>query len=186
MLTIPFRRETEAWAEGRNPYPRAPLLVVFLFILWGYLGDRSHSSIFDGLNLVVHEAGHLAFSYFGEFLAMAGGTIFELAVPLGVGIAFYRQRDFFALAVVLFWLGTACFDIGVYAADARARALPLVSTGFGEPLHDWYYLLARTGLLRQDQFIGGGFRLAGILAMGFGILWGGWMLHLMRKGAAEG
>jgi hypothetical protein len=168
-------------SRWRSPYGWAALLLVLFLIFLAYLRDPRYSSIFDGLNLVVHEAGHLAFSYFGELLYMAGGTIFELVIPLGVGLAFYRQRDFLGMAVVLFWLGTALIHVGVYMADARSQALGLVSTGPGEPIHDWFYLLSRAGLLRQDRLLGGGIRLCGLLSMAWSLWWGGWIV----KGKTE-
>ena len=92
------------------------------------------------------------------------------------------------MAVVLFWLGTALVHVGVYMADARTQALGLVSMGAGEPLHDWFYLLGRAGLLGQDRLIGGAIRLCGLLAMGWSLGWGGWMVKVMRdeKKAAQG
>lgn len=175
--------------ESRYPridlWGRSALLLLLLVIFLAYLRDPEYSSIFDGLNLVAHEAGHLAFSYFGEFLAMAGGTLFELAIPLGVGVAFYRRQDFFGTYVVLFWLGTALVHVGVYMADARSRALGLVSMGGGEPLHDWYYLLGQMGLLRQDHLLGGGVRLCGLIAMAWG-LWGGGRFVMERRLALQG
>lgn len=189
MFRIPFRNETEDWVRGRNPWGRGALLVILLWTFLAYLRDPDHSSIFDGLNLVVHEAGHMFFFWFGELVGMAGGTIFELAIPLAVGVAFFRQRDFFGMAVVLFWFGTALFHVGVYVADARAQLLGLVSMGAGEPMHDWYYLLGRAGLLQQDRLLGAGFRILGTLAMAGALAWGGWMVKLMgadRKTAQGG
>jgi hypothetical protein len=154
---------------------------VLLWIFQAYLRDPAHSSIFDGLNLVVHEAGHMFFFWFGEFLGMAGGTIFELAIPILVGIAFFRQKDFFGIAVVLFWLGTALFHVGIYAADARSQLLGLVSMGAGEPVHDWHYLLSRLGLLEQDRLLGNLLRILGTLSMATALAWGGWMVRIMMK-----
>lgn len=182
MVEIPLRKHVEAWAPGRNPLGRAVLLAVFLFILWRHLRDPLYSSIVDGLNLVIHESGHLAFAYFGEWLGVAGGTLFQLGIPVLVGVMFYRQSDFFALAVALFWIGTNLVDVGVYAADARARSLDLVSPTAAHPLHDWNYLLGRAGLLAHDRLVGSLFRVAGILVMASAILWGGWMVKLMWYG----
>ncbi len=146
------------------------------WILWRHLRDPFFRSIVAGLNLVVHEAGHLFFGWFGRLPGMAGGTIMELGVPVLVGVLFYRQRDEFAVAVALFWVGTALVDVGVYAADARARALPLVSPVTGSPEHDWSYLLMRFGILRHDRLVGAVFRHAGLAAMACGLLGGAWIL----------
>jgi len=181
MIAIPFRDETEFWARGRNPWGRGALLLVLFLLFLSYLRDPGHSSIFDGLNLVVHEAGHMFFYWFGELPGMAGGTVFEVSVPLAVAYVFFRQRDFFAMAVALFWFGTALFHVGIYVADARAQLLGLVSVGAGEPMHDWYYLLARAGLLEQDELLGAATRILGTVAMATGLAWGGWMIGLMGK-----
>lgn len=179
MVAIPFRNETESWARGRNPWGRGALLLALSLIFLAYLRDPDHSSIFDGLNLVVHEAGHMFFYWFGELPGMAGGTVFEVGIPMAVGYVFLRQQDFFGVAVALFWFGTALFHVGIYVADARSQILGLVSVGGGEPMHDWYYLLARAGLLEQDGLLGAGARILGTLSMGLGLAWGGWMVRLM-------
>ena len=176
----------ERWARGRKPWGRGLLLLVLGLIFWRYLTEPSYQSIFNGLNLVIHEAGHAAFSYFGEWLSVAGGTVFQLGIPLVVGSMFYRQGDAFAVAVALFWVGTNAVEVGVYAADARARALPLVSPSTTEPIHDWYYMLARAGLLRFDLLLGGLLRTGGLAAMGLALATGGWLVRIMARKAAPG
>jgi hypothetical protein len=131
--------------------------------------------------------GHAAFSWFGSgLLTTAGGTIFQLGIPLAAGAyLLVKQRDPFGAAFCLFWLGTALFGAGVYAADARAQALPLVSP-FGpvDPTsHDWTVMLMRFGRLSQDEAIGAALRRSGIVAMGLAIVAGAWVLRVM---AAEG
>jgi hypothetical protein len=117
---------------------------------------------------------------------VAGGTVFQLGLPLLAGIIFYRQGDVFAVTVALFWLGTNAVEVGIYAADARARALPLVSPSTAEPIHDWYYMLARAGLLRLDLLIGGLFRAGGLAAMGLALATGGWLVRVMARRAVPG
>lgn len=180
------REQMERWARGRKPWGRGLLLLVLGLIFWRYLTEPSYQSIFNGLNLVIHEAGHAAFSYFGEWLSVAGGTVFQLGIPLVVGSMFYRQGDAFAVAVALFWVGTNAVEVGVYAADARARALPLVSPSTTEPIHDWYYMLARAGLLRFDLLLGGLLRTGGLAAMGLALATGGWLVRIMARKAAPG
>ena len=65
--------------RGKLWWPRAPLLLLLLVPLRGYLGDPMYSSIFDGVNLGFHEMGHAAFFWLGDrILTTAGGTIFQL------------------------------------------------------------------------------------------------------------
>jgi hypothetical protein len=161
------------------------VLLLFAYVLLHHLRDPMYSSIFDGINLVIHEAGHLALGYFGEFLGIAGGTISQLLAPIVAGFAFYRQKDYFAITVTLFWLGTNFIDVGVYAGDARAQLLPLVSPTSGEPLHDWYYMLAVTGNLEKDKLIAGLLRKLGLLSMAGALALGGWMTKVMTEKQEE-
>lgn len=161
------------------------MVVLFLWMLRGYLTDPMYRSIFQGVNLGFHEMGHAAFFWLGDrILTVAGGTIFQLAIPLIAGVYLLRkQNDPFGATVCLFWLGTSLFGAGVYAADARAQALPLVSP-FG-PIdvdsHDWTVMLLRFGMLTKDQAIGAALRRAGILSMVASVVGGAWVLRVMAR-----
>lgn len=176
-----MRAEAARWAHGRNPWVRLPLLIWLVWVLRSHLADPDYSSIIDGLNLGIHELGHFVFAPLGDFMAAAGGTLLQCMAPLIGAFMFWRQRDWFAIAFAACWLGTNFIDIAPYAADARARALPLVSPGAGEPIHDWYYMLSTAGMLRHDALIGAAFRGAGIVAMLAGIFTGGWLLWIMAR-----
>lgn len=170
-----------AWAEGRNGWVRLPLLLWFLWILRGHLYDPDYQSLFGGLDLAIHEAGHLVFGWLGEFPGVAGGTILQLAAPLVTAEVFRRQRDWFAIAVAGCWLSVNLFDVARYAGDARAQALPLVSPTSGDPIHDWSFMLGRLGLLRHDATIAAGIRGLAILTMLAGLLAGGWLVWRMLR-----
>jgi hypothetical protein len=127
--------------------------------------------------------GHAAFFWFGDrILTTAGGTIFQLGIPVAAGVyLLYKQRDPFGAAVCVFWLGTALVGAGVYAADARAQALPLVSP-FGPvdvDSHDWTVMLMKYGMLSRDHAIGAGLRRAGLIAMVGAIAAGACVLRVM-------
>jgi hypothetical protein len=175
-LTRLFFAEAGEWARGRQWLPRALLLLVCAWIFYRHLQDPFYGGIVKGLNLAIHEIGHVMFGFVGEFIGIAGGTILQLAAPAITVWLFYRQRDFFAIAIALCWLGTSLFDVAVYAADARAGDLPLVGLGDGDPQHDWFILLAETDLLNHDKTIGGIFRAFGILSFLGGLLFGGWLV----------
>jgi hypothetical protein len=187
MTLEPVREWVAQRVRGQNQkwWLRAPLLVVLLWMLSGYPGDPMHTSIFEGVNLGFHEMGHAAFSWLGvRILTVAGGTIFQILVPVGAGAyLLVKQRDPFGAAVCVFWLGTSLFGAGIYAADARAQALPLVSP-FG-PIdvdsHDWTVMLLRFGMLTKDQAIGAALRRAGIVSMILSIAGGAWVLRVMAS-----
>ena len=146
---------TIAASRGKVWWYRIPLLIPLAWIFCQHLADSEYGSLFAGINLAVHEGGHLFFTWFGsDFVTVAGGTFLQCICPILTGIMFYRQRDFFAIGVACFWLGTNFAHIAPYAADARAQLLPLVSTFQGAPGHDWNYLLGTLGLLGRDRAIG--------------------------------
>jgi len=123
----------------------ACLAIVGLYLL---IGD-SRWNVLDGVSLLMHEAGHLLFSFLGAFVQILGGTLLQLVMPISFLIYFWRQRQIAGAQFGLFWLGQNLINVGVYVADARSQALPLI----GDGLHDWAYLLGRIGLLQQDQVI---------------------------------
>jgi hypothetical protein len=135
--------------------------------------DPAASTLFAGIDLGIHEAGHLLFASCGRFLLVAGGTILQLAAPIAAGVVLLRRGDRFGVAFATAWLGINLIEVSVYLSDARAQALPLVTVGGGEPQHDWTYLLGRLGVLRHDLAIGRAVRLLGFVVVAVGALWGG-------------
>ncbi len=108
----------------------------------------------DRVDLIAHEAGHLLFGYFGEFILVIGGTLGQLLVPAGIGVYFMTRREFFSATVLLFWLGQNFLNISVYVKDAAAMELPMVGIGGGDVIHDWNYLLLKLNILAWDQTVG--------------------------------
>jgi hypothetical protein len=176
-----IRDDARAWALGRNPWIRLPILLWLAWILLHHLTDPDYASLIAGLNLGIHELGHFVFAPFGEFLTAAGGTLLQCIVPIVGAIMFLRQRDWFAITFATGWLATNFFNIAPYVADARARELPLVSPGAGDPIHDWYYLLGRLHLLHADTVIGSLFQMAGTLTMAASIAAATWLLVIMLR-----
>ena len=78
-----------------------------------------------GVDLVFHEAGHVIFGLFGELVAVLGGSLNQVLIPLIATVAFLRTRQWGSAAVTLWWTGQSLTDVAIYAADGRAKALPL-------------------------------------------------------------
>jgi len=121
------------------------VLLFLTFQIW----EGKEPYILHSINLVFHEAGHVFFLFFSDFIHFLGGTLGQLLIPLMIGIHFLRHTNLFGTYVALWWLGTNFVDVGLYMADARVQLLPLVG---GE--HDWYYLFATMNVLEKDQLIG--------------------------------
>lgn len=125
-------------------------------------------SLMDNVDLPIHETGHLVFMPFGEFVQFAGGTLFQLIVPLVFLGYFVRRTDHYPASVMLWWVAQNCWNISVYAADARTELLPLV--GGGE--HDWAYMLGALGWLKFDHRIAKMFMSTGVLLLLVSTVWG--------------
>ncbi len=112
--------------------------------------------------------------------------------PVLSGVMFLRQRDYFAISVSLFWLGTNLAYVSVYMADARALKLPLVAPGMGVlppgdggVLHDWNHLLGVTGLIPYDTAIAALVRVVAVGLMVAGLGLGAWLMLRMMRSRAE-
>ena len=146
-------------------------LIFFLGFLWYAAKSEEDFLFLDRLNLVVHEAGHPLFSFFGETMMILGGTLLELLVPLGIAVYFWWQRHTAGVAFCSFWFFENFLYIGTYMADARRLTPPLV--GSGE--HDWEILFSQWGVLHLDQKIGGWTRTLGWWGMALTVVWLVWM-----------
>lgn len=160
--------------------------VVFLAV-YGFAYQRTPDAgrLLDGVDLAIHETGHIVFAPFGTTMGFLGGTLFQLIVPAAFVVSFWRRADRYAAAVALWWVAQNCWHIAVYVADARAEELELV--GGGE--HDWAYLLGRWGWLARDQAIARGVHGVGVLiflvAIG-GAAWVAWRASPGESGAGSG
>lgn len=163
--------------------PRALLLAYFAYVGVRHLREEEYGSLFGGINLAIHEAGHLVFGFLGEWVMVAGGTILQCAVPLVATWLLLRQGDWFALPVGGFWEATNLYNVATYMGDARAQVLPLVTIGGGEPTvaHDWTYLLESVGLLDHDTQLATALRGLAFLLLWGSIALGGWMCWLIAS-----
>ena len=54
--------------------------------------DWAMNSFVHLINLVFHEAGHIIFSPFGEFMTILGGSLMQVLIPLICAAAFLVQQ----------------------------------------------------------------------------------------------
>lgn len=125
--------------------------------------DPTQWHLIDGVNLLIHEAGHIVFRPFGEFMMIAGGSLFQIIMPLLFVGYFAYHRKFYSAALVLFWVGESILNVSVYAADSLALQLPLL--GGSDSMHDWNYLLSSLNLLPATAKVAGTIRVLGTLTV---------------------
>lgn len=124
-------------------------------------------SFLDLVDLPIHETGHLLFRPLGEFMMIAGGSLFQVIVPAVFVGYFIWNEKYYSAAIVLFWVGQSVLNVFVYANDAQAMQLVLTSgmTGSEGSFHDWNYLLTETGLINSTKTVANIIRLLGTLTI---------------------
>ena len=152
-----------------RPVLRAILAIgAAFYLLFLYQAARGSGPLLmiDLVFVPIHEGGHLLFRFFGEFLAVAGGTILQLAVPLMLAAFFIFHRQIPGTAFCMFFFFEQFLPIATYMADARAQELPLLTVGDSDNvIHDWAYLFGKLGVLDHDTQIAHGVRMLGWLGM---------------------
>jgi hypothetical protein len=151
----------------RTSFPKLIFAVVLtIYFLWIVYAPMQ-GSFLDLVDLPIHETGHLIFRLFGEFLGVAGGSLFQIILPaIFVGYFVWRSQ-YYSAAIVLFWVGQSILNVWVYASDAVVMQLVLTSgfTGSEGSFHDWNYLLTRTGLIGSTKLIAGIIRAVGTIVI---------------------
>lgn len=162
-------------------------------IVWSWLlidlpivNNTAGESFLHLVNLPFHEAGHIIFRPFGQFITSLGGTLGQLLMPLiCAGTLLLKTRDPFGAVVALWWFGENFLDIAPYMNDARAGELPLVGGNFGHSapygFHDWEYLLTESGLINYDHQLAGLTFFIGVLLMLAALGMAGFLLWRQRN-----
>jgi hypothetical protein len=169
-----------------NQIGRAIVLIGLIVWTWQFAqAPMGGSSLLHLPNLVFHEAGHVLFASFGQFMRVLGGSLLQFALPLGLAVAFLKQQNPFGAVVCSWWAGENLIDVAPYIADARALQLVLLGgkTGAEVQGHDWEYILATLGWMRFDRTLGMWTHRAGLLMMIGSLVWGG--VYLARARTAE-
>ncbi len=193
---ISFRERLAGWLfnvpDSVNPFVFWGRFIAFVLLsIWGWrmvgmdvatgeLGGSFVHTIF----LPFHEAGHLIFRPFGEFITYLGGTLGQLLMPIVLMVALIRQNGDSFGASLGFWLfGVSLLDVAPYMYDALNPQLILLggATGAEGGGHDWMYLFGVLGKLQNSQHIGLATKAIGTLAILLGNVWGAYVLFLHYK-----
>ena len=161
----------QPWRPVSRVAVAAWLLFYAAFLLYA-LAHRNGFLFIDNANLVVHEGGHLLFSWLGPTLGIWGGTILQWAAPALLAAYFFTQSHTAGFAFCAFVFFENFLYTAVYMADARARELPLVTVGDADDaVHDWFTIFSSLGVLNHDTAIAAVVRLLGWLGMLATVAW---------------
>lgn len=128
-----------------------PSIIMLPVMIWLVMNRGTYTWI-DNADLVIHEAGHVFFSIFGRFIYTLGGTLMQIILPSLIAWYFWKNNYSTGAQVGFLWLGQNLINISVYAADARAKSLPLL--GGNKVYHDWEYILGTLNILQYDLVVG--------------------------------
>jgi hypothetical protein len=168
-------------------------IIFFAMTLWGwkFIGSSIESNIVGEsflhlINLPFHEAGHVIFRPFGQFITSLGGTLGQLLMPLiCMGTLLLKTRDPFGASVALWWFGENFLDIAPYMNDARAGDLPLLGGNFGHSspygFHDWEYLLTEANIIEYDHILARIVFVIGTIIILISLLWAVFLLYKQYK-----
>ncbi len=194
------------WSHGKAlflPTPSTPseplvfyasVITYIVFFIWGWqfifmdyayyqINTRIDDAVPDifqsfmhNINLVFHEAGHVLFRLFGYFMAVLGGSLFQVLVPLIVcGVFLFKERKAFAASIALWWAAQSLMDIAPYINDARNGQIILLGGTTGaesEGYHDWETLLGMMDLMTYDHRIADTVDGFAVLLMLLAFIWG--------------
>lgn len=173
---LPF---LEALEEGWQSVPRAVFFIALVFygiFLIQTAQGANFPKLMDLVFVPIHEGGHLLFRFFGQTIAIAGGTLLQLGVPLMLASYFILQRHVQGTAFCVFFFFEQFLPISVYMADARAQELPLLTVGDTDyVIHDWTFLFTKFGVIDHDVQIAHAFRVAGWVGMVATVAWMAWL-----------
>lgn len=183
LVHVPDRVDQTAFI-GRCATYLLILVWGFWFIRQPYNADSLGQSFLHTPDLVFHEAGHVLFQPFGEFLTRLGGSLFQCLLPLLLaGYFLVRRLQPFSAAVCLWWAGQNFIDVAPYIADARTLALPLVGEWSDSAIemrpyrHDWHNILGMFGGLQHDQGVARATKFIGAMLIVLSWIWAGVVLR---------
>lgn len=146
-------------------YPKfifaALMSIYFLWIAYAPM----NGSFLDLVDLPIHEFGHILLSPFGQFVSVAGGSLFQVMMPAIFVGYFLWNGKYYSASIVLFWVGQSILNVFVYAQDAIVMQIVLLGglTGSEGSFHDWNYLLTQTGLINSTKTVAGLIRFSGTI-----------------------
>ena len=162
------------------------MTVCFFYMVYLLAGSNAITGesfvlmMLHSVNLVFHEFGHPAFSFFGDTMGILGGTLGQILIPLVVAVAFWKKRDSAGFFFGAFWFFENFLDVAVYMADAIDLKLQLIG-GLGMEAHDWRNLFLRWDCILQAKTIAGITAGIGWVGMFWAWLWLGWRCLMTRN-----
>jgi hypothetical protein len=165
---------------------------VYLFVqILDFNQGNIQNAFIGGLYFIqfgVHEASHIVFGFLPAIFVAASGSLSEIAFTSLVAFAAFKAKAYFAGIFSLLWVMMAMNSAGIYMADARSQAMPLIGPG-DNVQHDWNFVFTQLGWLNADTMIGGSLRVfgdvIGVIALVYGLFLLVWLFMERQEPSAK-
>ena len=147
------------------------------------------------LNYLTHEnLGHNFFCPITpKWFCYFSGSFMEILIPFFIYMLSLRLRGgIFFSPILLYWLASALYSVGVYASDAQINQLALTSSDMvtdfagGAVKGDWYYILEPFNALSHAQAIGFIFEIGACIMLALAIYsFREYIRHLLQKNISD-
>ena len=143
-------------------------------LAWLSFGRNGWVPFLSGVDLGVHEFGHLLFGWAPFLLIAAAGSALQVMAPAALAGYFWWRRDRLAVVLLFGWLGMSLNNVAVYIGDANRMVLPLFGDDGSGAGHDWHNILGELGWLAQADGLAGLVRAGSLVAFLAGVGLAGW------------
>lgn len=155
-------------SESKYRHYKLAAVTAALVYCFYYLSTRAEWHFIDNVDLIIHEAGHIVFMFFGNTLYVAGGSLFQVIVPAVFLGYFLLKQHYYSATIMAYWMGLSIINVSVYAGDAVRMQLQLL-TGDKDG-HDWNQLLVHFGLLHHTLAVSNIILVCGVIVIIAGYL----------------
>lgn len=124
-----------------------------LWVAWASLRGNGWVPFLSGVDLGVHEFGHLLTMWAPPLLMSLAGSALQVGAPAALAGYFWWRGDRLGAVLLTGWVGMSLHNVSVYIRDASAGVLPLFGddgTGSG---HDWRNILGELGILHRSGLL---------------------------------
>lgn len=196
MALADLRANIDTYAQDKWWQWHIPLWLFGAYVFYKMLGfDLTGPLPFvvavpHAFDFMLHELAHILTAWLPPVVSAGAGSFSELLLGIALVWGAFTMRNYFASLFCFLWLMLACLSVGAYMADAVPRQIPLVSLGGAlagseNATHDWHFIFGELNMLGASGFIGGIFRVFGILAGLAGLLFSGWIIYKMATAAGS-
>ncbi len=142
----------------------AAAAVVVLLVAWLSFTRAGWVPFLSGVDLGVHEFGHMIFMWAPALWMSFAGSLVQVAAPAALAGYFWWRRDRLAVVLMVAWVGMSLNNVSVYIHDATRMQLALFGDDGSGAGHDWRNILGGLGWLEHTDTITGLVRFGSVVA----------------------